>query len=69
VTNQTPVRAFTFPNGMMIVFDEHDEQVPDYQGRADEKLPKLRADFPDCEVNSARWDGSRDNPIIPDDLH
>lgn len=60
-----PVKAYTFPNGMMIVFDQDGQQVPAYQGPTDDYLPILRQDFPGVQVNPATWDGKRENPIVP----
>ena len=57
-----PVRAYSFPNGMLMVFDQHGDQMQEYQGRTEMILPKLRAIAP-IPVFLARWHGDRDNPI------
>lgn len=59
------MRAYQFKNGMMMVFDDQGEQMPDYQGETKKFLPKLLKDFPNCVVIDARWDGKRENPIVP----
>ncbi len=30
-------------NGMVMVFDQYGEQMPEYQGRQEEMIPKIRA--------------------------
>lgn len=35
--------AIEFGNGMLMVFDCYGHQVPEFQGRADEMIPRLRA--------------------------
>ena len=35
-----------FPNGIVIVFDEKGEQIPEYQGRYEEFRDKILADAP-----------------------
>lgn len=59
-----PIRAYCFPNGMMAVFDANGEQVPDYQGKTVDELPRLRADHPQCRVFEADWDGTQRDPIV-----
>lgn len=59
-----PVKAYAFPNGMLMVFDAHGQQVPRYQGRTEDYLPRLRADYPSCRIEGAMWDASRDDPIV-----
>lgn len=36
-------RAIGFPNGMMMVFDWNGQQMPEFQGRTVEMIPKIRA--------------------------
>ncbi|MBJ6986047.1 hypothetical protein [Devosia sp. MC521] len=35
--------VYHFTNGMTLVFDQHGEQMPEFQGRTTEVLPMLRA--------------------------
>lgn len=42
-----PKRAILFATGILAVFDERGEQIPEYQGRSNEVLPRLLADYPD----------------------
>lgn len=50
-----PVRAIVWQNGMLMVFDQFGQQVPDYQGMANEKLQKLKSDWPECPVEYGVW--------------
>lgn len=50
-----PVKAYLWDNGMLMVFDEQGEQVPEYQGRGNEKIPQLMKDFPDCNLVGGTW--------------
>lgn len=34
--------VYSFSNGMLAVFDQYGQQMPDYQGPAAEYLPKVR---------------------------
>jgi len=38
--------AVKFSNGMVMVFDENGEQMPEYQGRYEEVKDKILADAP-----------------------
>lgn len=51
----SPKRAILWTNGMLMVFDQDGKQMPDYQGIGKEKLPKLRADFPECPIEGMDW--------------
>lgn len=42
--------AYTFPNGMLMVFDDSGQQVTKYQGKTEDMIPKLIADWPDCAI-------------------
>lgn len=53
--DSTPTKAVLWTNGMLMVFDQHGQQVPEYQGVGTECLPRLRADFPDCPVEGHDW--------------
>lgn len=35
--------VYAFTNGMLMVFDQYGQQMPDYQGKADKMIPKVRA--------------------------
>lgn len=35
--------VYTFANGQCMVFDQYGKQMPEYQGRTDEMLDKIRA--------------------------
>ena len=39
-----------FRNGMVMAFDEYGKQVPEYQGKAEDVLDKLRRDYPDVSI-------------------
>lgn len=45
-----------FSNGMVIVFDEKGEQLPEYQGRYEEAKDKILADAPpSARFFNAEW--------------
>ncbi len=46
---QIPTKAVHWENGMLMVFDKNGDQVPEYQGRVEEKLPLLKKDYPNIE--------------------
>ena len=48
---EEPRTAYAFTNGMLVVFDARGNQVPEYQGKTAEHLPRLRADWPDVIVH------------------
>lgn len=37
--------VYAFTNGMVIVFDQYGKQMPEYQGRYEEVIDKIRAVF------------------------
>lgn len=44
------VTVYTFSNnGMVAVFDERGEQMPDYQGKLADVEASIRRDFPDAD--------------------
>lgn len=49
------MKAILFTNGMLAVFDDSGQQMPDYQGIGSEMIPKLRRDFPDCPIDGMDW--------------
>lgn len=54
-----PVRAIKWQNGMLMVFDSNGKQVEEYQGIANEVLPRLKADFPEIEVEYGDWNAGK----------
>lgn len=52
---RSPVEAWAFDNGMLVVFDAEGNQVPPYQGKTVECLPRLRRDYPEVRVLEQRW--------------
>ncbi len=50
--------VYTFANGQCMVFDQHGKQMPEYQGRTEEKLEAIRANF-NGEIKSVEWVGAR----------
>lgn len=56
------VIAYLYTNGMVIAFDENQHQVPDYQGKAEDCLHRIRADFPNAEIiKNVVWRGKHDD--------
>ena len=49
------VRAILWSNGMVMAFDESGQQVPDYQGRGAEVIPRLRRKYPDLKIEGMDW--------------
>lgn len=47
--------VFHLENGMIMAFDQFGAQMPEYQGRAEEALPKIRRDAPDLVVQRGAW--------------
>lgn len=35
--------VYNWANGMTMVFDQHGQQMPEYQGRTEEVMPRIRA--------------------------
>lgn len=48
-------RAIRWSNGILMCFDDEGKQVPEYQGVADEVLPRLRKDFPNLAIDEGNW--------------
>lgn len=57
MSDQKPVKAYVFGNGMLMVFDAAGQQVPDWQGEASEKLEALKKAFPGVRVEKAVYFG------------
>lgn len=57
--NNPVVKAYLFPNGMVMAFDAAGQQVVKYQGNKLVAMPMLKADYPDLVVEGAvfRRDG------------
>ncbi len=49
------IRAILWTNGQVMAFDEHGQQVPEYQGTGYEMIPKIRKDHPDCPIMAGDW--------------
>ena len=49
------MQAILWQNGMLMVFDDAGEQLPKYQGKANEMIPKLKTDFPDVVIEERKW--------------
>lgn len=47
--------AYSFPNGMVMVFDQHGQQMPDFQGPLEEMLSKIRAAGFEGEIEKRVW--------------
>lgn len=48
--------VYVFGNGMAMVYDQYGKQMPEFQGRAAEVLPKIRdAGFYDDIKYGGRW--------------
>jgi hypothetical protein len=51
--------AYRFTNGQLMVFDENGQQMPEYQGLAEEMIPRLReAGFKGKVQGPMRWASS-----------
>jgi hypothetical protein len=60
MTDKPKIAAvYTFANGMCMVFDQHGQQMPEFQGRTDECLPKIRAAGFAGGVTHGTWGGFR----------
>lgn len=35
--------VYTFPNGQCMVFDQHGQQMPEYQGRTEDMMEKIHS--------------------------
>lgn len=53
--NAAVVKAYVWQNGMVMAFDKNGNQVPDYQGRKEDVLDKLKRDFPAADIEGAIW--------------
>ncbi len=45
ITKEAPkiTHVYLFENGMCMVFDQYDQQMPEFQGRSEEFIPKIKA--------------------------
>lgn len=50
MTKPVLTKCYTFPNGMVIAFDQHGQQMPDYQGTFAEVAGKILRDFPNVRI-------------------
>jgi hypothetical protein len=47
--------VYSFPNGMTMVFDQFGHQMPEYQGKTEEVMPKIKATGFAGEPTRATW--------------
>lgn len=47
--------AYRFENGMVMAFDQHGEQMPEYQGRYEVVAEKIMRDFPEVPIVAGTW--------------
>ena len=47
-------KVYVFGNGMVMVFDQNGQQMPDYQGRVEQVRDKIRSCY-DGEFVAAAW--------------
>lgn len=49
-------KVIFWSNGMVMVFDENGQQLPDYQGKTGENLSKILKDAPpSCKFQEGNW--------------
>jgi hypothetical protein len=64
----TICNVYVFPNGMVMVFNEHGVQMPDYQGKVtDVKERILLAAVPETQFHFGVWNKG-DVPLTRDDF-
>ena len=57
--------AIAWQNGMVMTFDEHGEQVPEYQGWLSQVYEPLLRNAPeDVKLYMGTWPGDNDNDLI-----
>lgn len=49
--------VYVFENGMVAVFDQNDEQMPFFQGRKEEAIPKIKRRL-ERQKGIVEWHGS-----------
>lgn len=59
--------VWVFPNGMVVVFDQHKQQMPKYQGQWKHLEAKIRANI-DNDTVIHRGDLTGNNWVGPGDL-
>ena len=42
--------VYVFANGMVMAFDQRSRQWPEYQGKRDDVLPKIKRDYPNVLI-------------------
>jgi hypothetical protein len=47
--------VYVFENGMVMVFDQFGEQMPEYQGRKEDVLDKVKASFRGIIHQNVEW--------------
>ena len=48
--------VYRFDNGMVMMFDQFGEQMPDYQGYYTDVIDAIRRDAPEIRVLENTWD-------------
>jgi hypothetical protein len=51
--------VYSFSNGMTMVFDQYGQQMPEFQGRTEDMMPKIRAAGFKEEVPLTEWEQTR----------
>jgi hypothetical protein len=51
----TITNVYSFTNGMTAVFDQHGQQMPEFQGRTEDVMLKIRAAGYTPDVPLASW--------------
>ena len=54
-----------FPNGMVMVFDNRGEQIPEYQGQYEKVKPRILKDAPPSAVFSYAFDNETQLKTAP----
>jgi hypothetical protein len=74
MSDRTITSVYHWANGMTMVFDQHGEQMPDYQGPTEEVRERIERDRPRSAqvVSGADWRPVRDAllshpPTAPED--
>jgi hypothetical protein len=47
--------VYTFANGMCMVFDQYGQQMPEFQGRTEEYMPKIKAAGYTGDIPHGSW--------------
>jgi hypothetical protein len=52
--------VYSFSNGMTMVFDQYGQQMPEFQGRTEDVMPKIRAAGFKEQVPLMEWEPIRE---------